>query len=80
MSDASALAKSDRFKRLLKTLNQSELEMTSYELADLCWLLLHSPQIVESTEIDTPVALMRGILGSLTQVVLTGIATNQNRA
>ena len=29
---------------------------------------------------DTPVALMRGILGSLTQVVLAGISTNQNRA
>ncbi|MFM6435968.1 MAG: SAV_2336 N-terminal domain-related protein, partial [Microcystis panniformis] len=50
MSDASALAKPDRFERLLKTLNQSELEMTSYELADLCWLLFHSPRIVEPTE------------------------------
>jgi len=50
MSDASASVKPDRFKRLLKTLNQSELEMTGYELADLCWLLLHWPQIVETTE------------------------------
>ncbi|GCA76323.1 serine/threonine-protein kinase pkn1 [Microcystis aeruginosa NIES-2520] len=50
MSDASASVKPDQFKRLLKTLNQSELEMTSYELADLCWLLLHWPQIVETTE------------------------------
>ncbi|MCZ8121404.1 MAG: formylglycine-generating enzyme family protein [Microcystis sp. LE18-22.4A] len=50
MSDASASLKPDRFKRLLKTLNQSELEMTGYELADLCWLLLHWPQIVETTE------------------------------
>ncbi len=33
MSDASASVKPDRFKRLLKTLNQSELEMTGYELA-----------------------------------------------
>jgi hypothetical protein len=30
--------------------------------------------------IDTPIALMRGILGSLTQVVLAGIFTNQDRA
>jgi hypothetical protein len=36
--------------------------------------------LIRALEIDTPVALMRGILGSLTQVVLTGIATNQNRA
>jgi len=53
MSDASASVKPDQFKRLLKTLNQSELEMTSYELADLCWLLLHLPQIVETTENKT---------------------------
>ncbi|MFM6587211.1 MAG: SAV_2336 N-terminal domain-related protein [Microcystis panniformis] len=53
MSDASASVKPDRFKRLLKTLNQSELEMTSYELADLCWLLLHLPQIVETAESKT---------------------------
>ena len=55
MSDAFALVKPDRFEQLLKTLNQSELEMTSYELADLCWLLLHSPQIVESTDIPEKV-------------------------
>jgi formylglycine-generating enzyme required for sulfatase activity len=53
MSDASASVKPDQFKRLLKTLNQSELEMTSYELADLCWLLLHLPQIVETAENKT---------------------------
>ena len=41
---------SDRFGQLLNTLNQSELEMTSYELADMCWLLLHAPQITEQTE------------------------------
>ncbi len=41
---------SDRFGQLLNTLNQSELEMTSYELADMCWLLLHAPQIAEQTE------------------------------
>ncbi len=39
-----------RFEQLLKTLNQSELEMSSYDLADLCWLLLHSSQITEPTE------------------------------
>ncbi len=54
MSDASALAKPDRFGRLLATLNESELAMTSYELADMCWLLLNAPQIEESTERDSP--------------------------
>ncbi len=53
MSDASTLAKPDRFGRLLETLNQSELAMTSYELADMCWLLLNAPKIEESTESDS---------------------------
>ncbi|MDB9343409.1 SAV_2336 N-terminal domain-related protein [Nodularia spumigena CS-586/05] len=52
---------SDGFERLLKTLNQSELEMTSYELADLCWLLLHSPQIVEPIESKKPVEVTSSI-------------------
>lgn len=38
---------SNRFGQLLETLNQSELAMTSYELADMCWLLLNAPQIEE---------------------------------
>ncbi len=41
---------SDNFEKLLKILNQSELKMTSYELADLSWLLLHWQQITETTE------------------------------
>ncbi|MEM9273120.1 MAG: formylglycine-generating enzyme family protein [Cyanobacteria bacterium P01_F01_bin.143] len=41
---------SDRFSKLLETLHESELAMTSYELADMCWLLLNSPQIEEATE------------------------------
>ena len=44
---------SDRFSKLLETLNQSELAMTSYELADMCWLLLHEPQMEESTASDS---------------------------
>ena len=39
----------DRFGCLLTTLNQSELEMTSSELADFCWLQLNASKIQEST-------------------------------
>lgn len=41
MSDDYSLVKPDRFGKLLETLNQSELAMDSYELADMCWLLLN---------------------------------------
>ncbi|MGK7895634.1 MAG: SAV_2336 N-terminal domain-related protein, partial [Xenococcus sp. (in: cyanobacteria)] len=41
---------SDRFEKFLKTLNQSELEMTSFEIADMCWLLLHASQISDRRE------------------------------
>ena len=50
MSEDNSSAKPDRFGKLLETLNQSELAMDSYELADMCWLLLNSPQIEEPTE------------------------------
>ncbi len=53
MSEDNSLAKPDRFGKLLETLNQSELAMDSYELADMCWLLLNSPQIEESAENKT---------------------------
>ncbi|MCC0179829.1 SUMF1/EgtB/PvdO family nonheme iron enzyme [Waterburya agarophytonicola K14] len=53
MSDDYSLAKPDRFGKLLETLNQSELAMDSYELADMCWLLLNAPQIEESAENQT---------------------------
>ncbi|MDJ0717994.1 MAG: SAV_2336 N-terminal domain-related protein [Prochloraceae cyanobacterium] len=37
----------DNFGKLLKILHQSELEMNTYELSDLCWLLLHRNQLIK---------------------------------
>ena len=53
MSEDNSSAKPDRFGKLLETLNQSELAMDSYELADMCWLLLNSPQVEEFQENDS---------------------------